>query len=254
MIPLISLIVIVILSILINKVATVALTHTGLPREVARFQARSAFTGAGFTTNEAETVVNHPVRRRVIMVLMLLGSVGLVSAVASLIQIRATFNFWYGIILISGGIVIIWILVSSQTVDRWFSYVVDIFLKRFTGITEYDYTRLLRVSGEYEITEIRVNTSSWLSDKPLKTLGLQEEGIMVLGVFRKEGFYMGDATSRMKIRQGDTVVLYGDKQAILDVRNRPNGPEGDLQHKAAVLAETWTRRQEQKEERNLEGL
>jgi hypothetical protein len=54
------------LSMLITGLATSALSMTGLSRESARFQARSAFTGTGFTTQEAEKVVNHPVRRRII--------------------------------------------------------------------------------------------------------------------------------------------------------------------------------------------
>jgi hypothetical protein len=40
-------------------------------------------SGAGFTTNESEAVVGHPVRRRVISTLMVLGSAGLVTAIAS---------------------------------------------------------------------------------------------------------------------------------------------------------------------------
>ena len=55
------------LSLFITRLATIALTYTGLSREAARFQARSAFTGTGFTTSEAERVVDHPVRRRIIM-------------------------------------------------------------------------------------------------------------------------------------------------------------------------------------------
>lgn len=71
-------IVIITLSILVTRVATVALTLTltGLSRESAKFQARSAFSGAGFTTTESEDVVNHPIRRRVIMSLMLIGNAG----------------------------------------------------------------------------------------------------------------------------------------------------------------------------------
>ncbi len=40
------------LSMLITGLATSALAMTGLSREAARFQARSAFTGTGFTTKE----------------------------------------------------------------------------------------------------------------------------------------------------------------------------------------------------------
>lgn len=79
-----SLRVVLSVSILITRIATIALTHTGLSRETARFQARSAFTGAGFTTDEAESAVNHPVRRRMLMLLMLLGNAGIVTAISSM--------------------------------------------------------------------------------------------------------------------------------------------------------------------------
>jgi hypothetical protein len=84
MLAAISLLVVLSLSILITRIATVALAHTGLSQETARFQARSAFTGVGFTTTEAESVDNHPVRRRILMLLMLLGNAGIVTAVASM--------------------------------------------------------------------------------------------------------------------------------------------------------------------------
>lgn len=83
MFAVISLLVVLTLSLLITRIATVALTHTGLSRDSARFQARSAFTGVGFTTTESEKVVNHPVRRRILMMLMLLGNAGIVTVVAS---------------------------------------------------------------------------------------------------------------------------------------------------------------------------
>lgn len=85
MLAILSLLVVVVLSILVTRVATIALTHTGLSREAARSQARSAFTGAGFTTSESERVLSHPVRRRIVMLLMLLGNAGFVTAVSTLI-------------------------------------------------------------------------------------------------------------------------------------------------------------------------
>lgn len=41
---------------------------TGLDINIARFQALSAFTGTSFTTKEAEDVVDHPQRRRIIII------------------------------------------------------------------------------------------------------------------------------------------------------------------------------------------
>jgi hypothetical protein len=69
------------LSLIITRLATIALKLTGLSPEVARFQGRSAFTGTGFTTTEAEKVVNHPVRRKIIMWLMIVRSAGLITII-----------------------------------------------------------------------------------------------------------------------------------------------------------------------------
>ena len=46
MLPVLSLLVVLGLSMIVTRVASVALVHTGLGRQAARFQARSAFAGA----------------------------------------------------------------------------------------------------------------------------------------------------------------------------------------------------------------
>ena len=85
MIAIVTLFIIIFFSILLTRLATYVLIQTGLSREMARFQARSALSGVGYTTSEAEHMVNHPVRRRVVMLLMLLGNSGIVTVLASLI-------------------------------------------------------------------------------------------------------------------------------------------------------------------------
>ena len=84
MTAIISLLIVLTLSLIVTRVAAMALMLTGLSRESARFQARSAFTGVGFTTGEAENVVDHPVRRQIVMLLMLLGNLGIGAVVATL--------------------------------------------------------------------------------------------------------------------------------------------------------------------------
>jgi hypothetical protein len=61
MVAVATLIVVLFLSLIVVRIAAEALTLTGISREAARFQARSAWTGTGFTTAEAEQVAGHPV-------------------------------------------------------------------------------------------------------------------------------------------------------------------------------------------------
>ena len=61
-------IIVVFVSVMIRKVATVALELTGLDRSTSSFQALSALTSTGFTTREAELVTSHPTRRKIISI------------------------------------------------------------------------------------------------------------------------------------------------------------------------------------------
>ncbi len=58
---------------------------TSLPHLVAQFQSISALTGTGFTTHEAEMIVNYPIRRKILVALMIVGNLGLVSLASSFI-------------------------------------------------------------------------------------------------------------------------------------------------------------------------
>jgi len=77
--------IVALLSLLFTRMITGALIATGMPPQVAAFQARSAFTGAGFTTAEAENVVNHPQRRRLISTTMFVGNLGVPTLVVTVL-------------------------------------------------------------------------------------------------------------------------------------------------------------------------
>ncbi|HEX4666090.1 MAG TPA: hypothetical protein VH207_05780 [Chthoniobacterales bacterium] len=85
MVSVFFLLLVVALSLLIIRVGSVAFLMTGLSEEVSQFQSLSAFSGTGFTTDEAETIVQHPARRRIAALLIRLGSVGLVTSIAPLL-------------------------------------------------------------------------------------------------------------------------------------------------------------------------
>ena len=194
-IGIIALLTVLVLSLIITRVATVALTMTGLSEEAARFQARSAFTGTGFTTSEAEHVVNHPVRRRIIMALMILRSAGLVTIILSLILsflgsgseiAKITRLGW-----LAGGVVVLWLISSSKTLERYMSRAIEWAIRRWTNLDVRDYASLLRLSGGYNVTEIHVREGDWLACKDLKSCYLPEEGITILGIIRADGSYVG---------------------------------------------------------------
>ncbi len=238
MAALISLFVVVVLSLVVTRVATVALTLTGLSREVARFQARSAFSGVGFTTSEAEFVVNHPVRRRIILLLMLLGNAGFVSAIASLILSFLTAagprEVAARLLILVLGLGALWALARSRLVDRYIGRAIGWALRRWTHIEARDYASLLDLHGDYRVVEHEVGPGDWLAGKTLADLKLREEGVLVLGIRRRDGTYIGAPRGWTEIRPGDTLIIYGRAGLLEELCRRRAGPAGDRAHLQAV--------------------
>lgn len=213
-----SLLIVVLVSLLVTRVATVALTSTGLARDVARFQARSALTGVGFTTAEAESVVTHPIRRRVVMLLMLIGNAGLVTILGSLV-----FSFAGGVdqgaklvrlALIIVGLLAIWILSRSHRVDRWLTRAAARYLSRYTDLQMHDYVRLLHLAGDFSITELRVREGDGIAGVTLAELDLPHEGVLVLGIHRGVKEYVGLPRKDIEVAPGDALVIYGRSETL----------------------------------------
>jgi hypothetical protein len=237
MIAVLSLLVVVTLSIIVTRIAAVALTHTGMARQAARFQARSAFSGAGFTTSESEQVVRHPVRRRIVLTLMLLGNAGIVTAVSSLILtfVRAGdagFGLEIKIALLVTGLLALWALANSSLFDRVVSRAVGWMLDRYTELEVRDYGSLLRLGGDYRIAELGIEPGSWLAGRTLEQARPNEEGVLVLGVVSPKGEWFGTPDGDTLLEGGQTLVVYGRADAIQDLEQRRK--EGDRDHDQAV--------------------
>ena len=232
-----SVIAVVIVSLLITRVATVVLTLTGLSRESARFQARSALSGVGFTTSEAEGVVNHPVRRRVVMLLMLLGSAGIVTVVATLIISLGSADAGERtnrVAVVVAGLLVLWLLARSSWVDRRLSSLIAAILDRKTDLNARDYSALLHLSANYMVLEMAVRDGDWVAGRTLAELRLRDEGVLVLGLTRPGGTYTGAPRFDTRIQAGDTLLLYGRSERLAELDDRQSGASGDEVHEQAV--------------------
>lgn len=240
------------LSLLITRLATVALTLTGLSQEAARFQARSAFTGTGFTTAEAENVVTHPVPRRIIMLLMILRSAGiitiLISVILSLAQEEHGPDRLQRLLYLCGGLVVLGLLARSRIVDRAMRRVMQWALSRWTGLDTRDYSSLLHLSGDYQVTELHVREDDWVAGKELRECQLNGEGVMVLGIQREDGGYVGAPVGNTTVHPGDVLLLYGRAKTLANLDERRKGASGDLEHNEAVAEhEQYQARQKSEE-------
>jgi TrkA-C domain len=237
MIAVVALVAAIAISLLITRVGAMALTLTGLSRELARFQARSAFTGVGFTTTESEQVVNHPVRRQIVMLLMLLGNAGIITVVATFVitfaQSGGADAWLMRSAVIAGAFVALWFLSWNRFVDRGLSRVIAWGLKKWTRLEARDYAHLLHLSGNYSVAELAIGPRDWLAGKTLAEAQLRQEGVLVLGVQRRDRTYLGAPNGGTKVVTGDTLIVYGPGEAVEELDKRRATGAGQRAHERA---------------------
>lgn len=238
LIGILALLTVLALSMVITRIATVALACTGLSHEAAKFQARSAFTGTGFTTNESEKVVDHPVRRRIINLIMLLRSAGIISILISLILSFAGTSTELQILtrlsILVVGLLALWGIINIRAVDQFLVRRIERILQRLYEIDTRDYGSLLRLSGEYRVLELKISSDDWLEGKTLEDCEINKEGIRVLGIYRKDGSYLGAPKGSAKLLDGDNVILYGKAERLHELDTRRKDSSGESAHQSAV--------------------
>lgn len=239
MIEVVSLLIVLVMSLIITRVATVALALTGMSQSAARFQARSALTGAGFTTNESERVVNHPVRRRIILALMLLGNSGLVLGASLMVILLAggdggLATRWEAIAALLAGLAALYVAARSAWLERVMARFIERILGRYTDLPRSDSASLLRLGGDYRVVEASVKEGDWLAGRTLSELGLAREGVLVLGITRDDGEYLGAPRGDAQARPGDVLLLYGRHDVLNDLDERRAGIGGELRHAESV--------------------
>ena len=238
MIELVALFLIIVVSVIVIRVGAIALEQTGLSRESSVFQAQSAFMGVGFTTTEAEHVVNHPVRRRIIRTLMMLGFVAVTSALGTVVVTFAAEGGDLGRPAKAGialaGIGLVWWATRLKAVERLINLTIERALEKTTHLGVIDYRGLLNLDKGYTVAVLTIDEGSWLAGQTLRECGLADEGILVLNLTRASGLVIATPASRTEIHPGDEVLTYGLEEDIARIRGRRAGEEGDRAHRKAV--------------------
>lgn len=216
------LLLIVIVSYIIVTAGSIAYELTGLDRETSRFQALSAFTGAGFTTRVSQRVVGHPLRRRITSSLIILGYGGTASVIASLVT-SVDHQSWTNTLinvgmLVAAGI-ISWLLLRTFGSILLSDVIRRILLPRLTG-DRVPHEELLLYKAGFGITRIEVPPRSRVIDRSLRDLDLRAYNVQVLAVEEDDDVHpIPDPDWRFQ--QGNHLIVYGELRNV----QRAFGPE-----------------------------
>ena len=198
---------------------------TGLSWDAASFQSYSAFFGVGFTTREAELVVNHPVRRRIIRDLILAGNIGLTSALATLVATLVQNSSGLRPLMVVGGVIIGLGLLLYLTRVSWVQRAIDKTIQRTlekTGLVRVmDYELLLRIQHGFVVSEVDITSETPIVNQSLSQSRPWDRGVVILAVKRDGKANEGLPNAGTTLQVGDVVTVYGEEHHIKRLFDMP---------------------------------
>jgi K+/H+ antiporter YhaU regulatory subunit KhtT len=209
---------IIVISAFIVKIAAVALNLTGLDNKRALFQSISAFTGTGFTTSDAELVVHHDIRRRIVMVLMVLGNAGLVSVISTLMLSFFKGGMTVTPILINISIIMTAILAITQlsrnkVLTRNLTKRIQARLMKTSTFTGKHVEEILRLAKGYGIAEVILNEKCVDIGRTLFDSSFRQKDILILAIERGTSVIPAPHASD-RLLLNDTLICYGKLENI----------------------------------------
>ena len=205
-------------SFLVVRAAGIALMMTGLNRKRAIFQALSSFTGTGFTTKEAELVINHPTRRKIVSWLMILGNAGFVTVIVtgtSSLVVSKGYTLPINAILLVIGLFIIYKMVSNRGFVKQFERYIEHRLIKTATFEEGLVEDLLHLVEGYGLVKAIITEDSPVAGKSLSDCKSCAEKIIVLGIERDKEWLPIPKTDEI-LKPGDRAIVYGN---ISELRN-----------------------------------
>ncbi|MBD3296811.1 MAG: potassium transporter TrkA [Candidatus Omnitrophica bacterium] len=204
-------VIVIIIFIFLVKIAAVALNLTGMDEKKAFFQALSAITGTGFTTRDSELIVNNEIRRRIIIVLMILGNAGLVSAITAL-----TFSFVKGgfaPVLVNTGVILLSIVILIHLARRKgfmrkLTKKIQEKLIKSSSFTKRPVEEILRLAEGFGIAEVTLNETCADIGHTLFDSSFRQKEILILAIERGTRVIPAPhANDRLELN--DTLICYG---------------------------------------------
>ena len=177
-----EIILILILLLLINEIATVMLSFTGMDREMAKFQALSALTGTGFTTSESESILENRQRRRIIATLMIIGKAGVILLIAGVFHRYGSDFFSLKILFLLIVIYFIFRFISNKKVSFEIGKWVEGYFVKGGWVKKRNLEEILHLEKGYGIVELHVSAQSLFVNQPIKSTGLRDQEILILSI------------------------------------------------------------------------
>ena len=207
----------VIVFLIIVEIITVLFKLTGLTDEKARFQVISLLTGTGFTTKEAELIMQHPTRRKLAQFLMILGYLGFfvgTSLLVSIFQNPVTTQI-VGTTLIF--LIVIFVVIRNPLVKRNFDYIIERIVLKYgysRAKSKHKMYKMITRAKGYGIFSIIIDEDSHLQGVTILNSNLKPNNMIILNIDKGDEF-IGFVKRDYTLEKGDNILIYGKVDQVI---------------------------------------
>lgn len=205
---------------LIIEILSIVFKITGLDLHKARFQVISILTHTGFTTRESELIAQHPLRRKLASVLMLISYIAQASLISVLFKMvtQNVQQLVYTGIILAVFTALFLMLTRNKYISGKFNKMIERFIaSRVMKQTESrPIDEVLKLSPGYAVYELLVSPESPLANTTLEKAKLNDIYVHVLKVDRGSStidFPQADFC----IQPGDVLIIYGKIKSIKEL-------------------------------------
>ncbi|MEX0317546.1 MAG: hypothetical protein AB3N21_06330 [Ruegeria sp.] len=214
MIAALTLLLLLALSMSVVRIGSTALRLTGMEPNAARFQALSAFSGTGFTTSESEDLMRHPMRRKILVLLMIIGSLGVVTVLSTVVLglLRTDDGSEFPtIVYMALAVMLICFLAVSKRLDQTMCALVERVLLLFGWDHEAGPVLIAELPNGDQLVEQRFSGSAVVSHNTVRA------ALPDLTVLRVNG---AAPTRQTVIHPGDVLLCFAPRSLLTDLADK----------------------------------
>jgi hypothetical protein len=202
-----------IIIVLVIEISVTLMKLTGLKGTVARFQVISMLTGTGFTTDESKSIIDHPVRRKISMFLILFGAFSLAVIISSISTLLTDDLRLMELSIIIGILLVLTVLVKVPFLNNRLSNKMKSEMYNHYELWEHPIEEVLFLEDEDVVMEIDIYEDSEFID--VKAFDVISDGADINILFIESGeVKIRKELYEYKIKLGDNLFLYGNKKEI----------------------------------------
>ncbi|MET1030093.1 TrkA C-terminal domain-containing protein [Domibacillus tundrae] len=198
---------------LVIEVSVIMFNITGLEKPVSRYQVISMLTGTGFTTDESQLIIDHPIRRKISAFLILFGAFSLAVIISAMTNMLSDDFRLTELLVINSVLLILLLIGKTPFLKNKLRKKFDYEMHKNLDISELPIKDALYLDENDVVTEVAIEKDSELVGKEILNLFEKEEDITLLFIKRGE-INLRNTMHNESIQAGDDLFLYGNKEEI----------------------------------------